>query len=113
MFNYVIINDVNHLNDTIFFFFFLLFSRIILTESYSPHDVLFKYYTSGAEIPSNFFLMPSNTKYFPHDFNREIKKWITEMPRGATYNAVVSIRYNFKSPVILNYTYLLLNISFH
>lgn len=63
-----------------------------MTESYSPHSVLFKYYTSGAEIPSNFFLMSNNNmKYTPKDFNREIKKWITEMPQGATYNSVVNI----------------------
>lgn len=61
-----------------------------MTESYSSHSVLFKYYTSGAEIPSNFFLMLNNMKYTPKDFNREIKKWITEMPQGAIYNVVVS-----------------------
>lgn len=60
-----------------------------MTESYSQNDVLFKYYTSGAEIPTNFNLMSYDT---PKDYNREIYNWISEMPKGATYNVVVSIK---------------------
>lgn len=61
-----------------------------MTESYSSHDVLFKYYKKGAEIPSNFNLMEGAIKYTPRIYYKEIKKWITNMPKGATYNVVVS-----------------------
>lgn len=61
-----------------------------MTESYSPLSVLFKYYTSGVEIPTNFNLINSNHRNTPKDFDIQIKNWITKMPKGATYNNVVS-----------------------
>lgn len=61
-----------------------------MTESYSSHSVLFKYYQSGAQIPTNFFLMDGEN-FTPIRYKRAIQKWITEMPKGATYNVVVSI----------------------
>lgn len=67
-----------------------LFSRIIITESYSPLNVLFKYYTCGAEIPSNFNLLGYNYLHSPINYDTEIRKWITQMPKGATFNVVVS-----------------------
>lgn len=61
-----------------------------MTESYSSNSVLFKYYINGAEIPTNFNLM-QQYYYTPKDYDREIRNWITQMPKGSTYNAVVSI----------------------
>jgi len=60
----------------------------MMTESYSNNSVLFKYYTSGAEIPTNFNLIKYNY-YTPKDYEREIENWITKMPIGATFNSVV------------------------
>jgi alpha-glucosidase len=63
-------------------------TRLMMTESYSNHSVLYKYYTSGAEVPSNFNLLEdkSNT---PKEFERAIENWITKMPYGATFNSVL------------------------
>lgn len=69
--------------------------RIIMTESYSPDEVLFKYYLNGAEVPTNFNLMPHklNKKMYstPEQYDNVIRRWITEMPENATYNAVVNM----------------------
>ncbi|KAL4131502.1 hypothetical protein QTP88_008804 [Uroleucon formosanum] len=62
-------------------------TRIIITESYSNNSVLFKYYTSGVEIPTNFNLLKDH--YTPKDYEREIENWITKMPVGATFNSVL------------------------
>jgi len=59
-----------------------------MTESYSTNSVLFKYYTSGVEIPTNFNLL-GDYHYTPKDYEREIENWITKMPVGATFNSVV------------------------
>lgn len=64
------------------------FTRIIMTESYSNNSVLFKYYTSGAEVPTNFNLL-GDYHYTPKDYEREIENWITKMPLGATFNSVL------------------------
>jgi alpha-glucosidase len=61
-----------------------------MTESYSPNDILFKYYSSGTEIPTNFKLMPYNQLLNSTITDIEIRKWITEMPENATYNVVVN-----------------------
>ncbi|XP_022175216.1 maltase 2-like [Myzus persicae] len=63
-------------------------TRIIITESYSSNSVLFKYYTSGAQIPTNFNLL-GDYHYTPKDYEREIENWITKMPLGATFNSVL------------------------
>lgn len=63
-----------------------------MTESYSSQEVLFKYYTSGAEIPTNFNLM-YNFHYTTKNYNDAIRNWITNMPKGETYNVVVSKYY--------------------
>lgn len=65
-----------------------------MTESYSNLSVLYKYYTSRAEVPSNFNLLEdkSNT---PKEFERAIENWITKMPYGATFNSVVFCLINF------------------
>jgi len=60
-----------------------------MTESSSPLNVLFKYYTSGAEIPTNFNLMYLNYLHSPKDYDRAIRTWITKMPKGSTFNVVV------------------------
>lgn len=60
-----------------------------MTESYSPLNVLFKYYISGAEIPTNFNLM-NNYHYTAKNYDDAIRSWITKMPKGATFNVVVS-----------------------
>lgn len=64
-----------------------------MTESYSTNDVLFKYYTCGAQIPTNFRFVEGNhyRELKPKDYVYKIRDWITQMPLGATYNAVVSI----------------------
>jgi len=59
-----------------------------MTESYSNHSVLSQYYTSGAEIPTNFNLM-EDTSRTPKDFEKAIENWMTDMPLGATFNSVV------------------------
>lgn len=64
------------------------YTRIIMTESYSNNSVLFKYYTSGAEVPTNFNLL-RGYHYTPKDYEREIENWITKMPVGATFNSVL------------------------
>jgi alpha-glucosidase len=61
-----------------------------MTKSYSPNDILFKYYSSGAEIPTNFKLMPYKKSIKPKQIDIEIRKWITEMSETATYNVVVN-----------------------
>lgn len=61
-----------------------------MTESSSPLNVLFKYYTSGAEIPTNFNLMYYNYLHSPKEYDREIRTWITQMPNGSTFNVVVN-----------------------
>lgn len=61
-----------------------------MTESYSPLSVLFKYYTIGVQIPTNFNLMMNSARrYSPKDYDTEIRKWIDKMPTGSTYNVVV------------------------
>ncbi|XP_025207346.1 maltase 2-like [Melanaphis sacchari] len=64
------------------------FTRIIMTESYSNNSVLFKYYTSGVDVPTNFNLVRYSS-YTPKDFARNIEEWITKMPVGATFNSVL------------------------
>lgn len=64
-----------------------------MTESYSSNDILFKYYTSGAQIPTNFGFL-EGSKYLDlkaKDYVNKFRNWITKMPLGATYNIVVSI----------------------
>jgi len=60
-----------------------------MTESYTNHRVLFEYYKSGAEIPTNFNLLSRFSNYPPKKFETEIENWITRMPMGATFNSVV------------------------
>lgn len=60
-----------------------------MTESYSNHSVLFEYYKSGAEIPTNFNLLARFHNFPPKKFETEIENWISRMPMGATYNSVV------------------------
>ncbi|XP_022164151.1 maltase 1-like [Myzus persicae] len=62
-------------------------TRIIMTESYSNHSFLYKYYTSGAEVPTNFNLMEDHI-ITPEVFQRAIEEWITKMPFGSTFNSV-------------------------
>lgn len=61
----------------------------MMTELYSPLDVLFNYYKYGAQIPSNFYLIDGHHSFTPNDYNRKIRNWITKMPEGAVYNVVV------------------------
>jgi len=61
-----------------------------MTESYSSTDILFKYYSSGVQIPTNFLLMDSPYRFTPKKYDTELRKWITKMPKGETYNNVVS-----------------------
>lgn len=60
-----------------------------MTESWSPTNVLLKYYNSGAEIPTNFELLLGNT---PSDFNRALNNWLPNMPKNAMYNVVVNYK---------------------
>ncbi|XP_001949423.2 maltase 1-like [Acyrthosiphon pisum] len=64
-------------------------TRIIMTESYTNHSVLYNYYTSGAEVPTNFNLLEDHVSNIPKDFETEIETWITKMPFGATFNSVL------------------------
>lgn len=63
-------------------------TRIIMTESYSSNDILFKYYMSGAQIPTNFKLMETHNLN-PIDYDDAIQNWITGMPKGETFNNVL------------------------
>lgn len=66
-----------------------------MTESYTNHSVLYKYYLNGAEIPTNFQFM-EDLNDTPKGFEDEIESWITTMPSGSTFNSVVFhiIKYN-------------------
>ncbi|CAI6365687.1 unnamed protein product [Macrosiphum euphorbiae] len=75
-------------------------TRIIMTESYTNHSVLYNYYTSGAEVPTNFKLMNDSINYTPKDFEREIENWITKMPFGATFNSVLQNHDHPRSPTV-------------
>lgn len=59
-----------------------------MTESYSPLSVLFKYYVTGVEIPSNFNLLEDHAST-PKTYENAIESWIAKMPKAATYNVVV------------------------
>ncbi|VVC39721.1 Glycoside hydrolase superfamily,Glycosyl hydrolase, family 13, catalytic domain [Cinara cedri] len=64
-------------------------TRIIMTESFSSNNILFKYYEKGAQIPSNFNLMDAKPVRNVSVIDSKIRNWITQMPNGAIYNVVL------------------------
>jgi alpha-glucosidase len=71
-------------------------TRIIMTETYSPIDVVMQYYgnetVNGAHIPFNFqLIMNTHNDSNAADFKRVIDLWMDKMPKNRTPNWVVSI----------------------
>lgn len=71
-------------------------TRVIMTESYSPINVVMQYYGNatheGAHMPFNFqIIMNLNNNSNAYDFKRTCDTWMDNMPEGKTPNWVVSI----------------------
>ncbi|XP_054738486.1 maltase A3-like [Anastrepha obliqua] len=68
--------------------------RVMLTEAYSPIDVVMKYYgngtAEGAQMPFNFFMISwlTNDSDAFH-FAETINTWLKSMPQGRTANWVI------------------------
>ncbi|XP_017066235.1 maltase A3 [Drosophila eugracilis] len=68
--------------------------RILMAETYSPIDIVMKYYgnatTEGAQLPFNFLLISdlSNSSN-AHDYEGTILNWLQNMPKGRTANWVL------------------------
>ncbi|XP_017106282.2 maltase A3 [Drosophila bipectinata] len=68
--------------------------RILMAETYSPIDIVMKYYgngtTEGAQLPFNFLLISelSNSSN-AHDYESTVMKWLQNMPEGRTANWVL------------------------
>ncbi|KAH8233709.1 hypothetical protein KR026_011578 [Drosophila bipectinata] len=68
--------------------------RILMAETYSPIDIVMKYYgngtTEGAQLPFNFLLISelSNSSN-AHDYEGTVMKWLQNMPEGRTANWVL------------------------
>ncbi|CAD7089383.1 unnamed protein product [Hermetia illucens] len=69
-------------------------TRILLTEAYSPLDVLMQYYgngtVNGSHVPFNFHLITelNGTSTAP-DYENVINEWMNAMPAGGTANWVL------------------------
>lgn len=75
----------------------LSFFRIMLTESYSPIDIVMKYYgdgqREGSHIPFNFlFIEQLNNNSNANDYEATIYNWMSNMPTNRIPNWVVSKR---------------------
>lgn len=71
--------------------------RIIMAETYSPLDIVMKYYgngtVNGAQIPFNFFLISwlnNNSNAF--NYADTVNQWLNNMPVGRTANWVVCLK---------------------
>lgn len=69
-------------------------TKILLTEAYSPIDVIMQYYGNGthegAHIPFNFlFIEELNGDSNANDYKNVINKWMDNMPAGRTANWVL------------------------
>ncbi|KAH8321359.1 hypothetical protein KR074_003031 [Drosophila pseudoananassae] len=68
--------------------------RILMAETYSPIDIVMKYYGNGtregAQLPFNFLLISelSNSSN-AHDYESTVMKWLQHMPEGRTANWVL------------------------
>ncbi|XP_053963772.1 maltase A3 [Anastrepha ludens] len=68
--------------------------RVMLTEAYSPIDVVMKYYgngtAEGAQMPFNFFMISwlTNDSDAFH-FAETVNTWLKSMPQGRTANWVI------------------------
>lgn len=68
--------------------------RIFLAETYSPIDIIMKYYgnatAEGVQLPFNFLLISEITNASTAvDYEQTIEKWLDHMPPGRTANWVV------------------------
>ncbi|XP_053962926.1 maltase A3-like [Anastrepha ludens] len=68
--------------------------HILMTEAYSPLDVLMQYYgngsTDGAQIPFNFVLLSNvNKNSNAYDYEQQIHDWLDNMPAGSVANWVL------------------------
>ncbi|XP_054739248.1 maltase A3-like [Anastrepha obliqua] len=68
--------------------------HILMTEAYSPLDVLMLYYgngsTDGAQIPFNFVLLSNvNKNSNAYDYEQQIHNWLDNMPVGSVANWVL------------------------
>ncbi|KAG4069066.1 hypothetical protein HA402_008377 [Bradysia odoriphaga] len=69
-------------------------SRVMLTESYSPIDIVMKYYgdgkREGSHIPFNFLLIEQiNNNSNANDYKSTIDYWMKNMPPNRTPNWVI------------------------
>ncbi|KAH8316609.1 hypothetical protein KR067_011746 [Drosophila pandora] len=68
--------------------------RILMAETYSPIDIVMKYYgngtAEGAQLPFNFLLISelSNSSN-AHNYEDTVMKWLQNMPEGRTANWVL------------------------
>lgn len=67
----------------------------MLTESYSPIEIVMQYYgdgkREGAHLPFNFQLLEQiNNDSSAFDYKAAIHSWLGNMPKGRTPNWVVS-----------------------
>lgn len=69
-------------------------TRVIMTESYSPINIVMQYFGNstheGAHMPFNFqIIMNLNNNSNAYDFKRTCDTWMLNMPKGRTPNWVV------------------------
>ncbi|XP_067627246.1 maltase A3-like [Eurosta solidaginis] len=67
--------------------------RVMLTEAYSPIDVVMKYYgngtAEGAQIPFNFLMIWVGNDSDAYHFADTVNTWLKNMPEGRTANWVI------------------------
>ncbi|XP_030387441.1 maltase A3 [Scaptodrosophila lebanonensis] len=68
--------------------------RILLAETYSPIDIVMKYYgngtAEGAQLPFNFLLISELTNASNAEaYAQTVRKWLDHMPEGRTANWVL------------------------
>ncbi|XP_050541274.1 maltase 2-like isoform X2 [Daktulosphaira vitifoliae] len=62
--------------------------RIIMTESYSPYNVLSMYFKNGAQIPTNFNLIKKDRSNLAFELYQSLQDWFTKMPPNS-FNSVL------------------------
>ncbi|XP_013110939.2 maltase A3 [Stomoxys calcitrans] len=77
--------------------------RIIMTEAYSPLDILMQYYGNatheGAQIPFNFELISYlKNESNAYHYDQLINNWLNHMPKGKTANWVMGNHDNSRFP---------------
>jgi len=75
----------------------IILYRFMMVEVYESIDKSMKYYSSGADMPLNMWLISANTDCHAACYQKLIQDWLSVMPSGKWPNFVVSLFYNFKS----------------